>query len=142
VRLLTWLFGKKEQVNQPVEAAHPAPTTSDRPGPPPNGHRPAPPTTIPEDGRTAPSSPPDRAAESGQPTSGRSVPASSEADNLSRWRASGQARAWVEAHNYQWNHADWLALLAQLERSPYWPMRPEQVGLTLEEIRCECRQRT
>jgi hypothetical protein len=62
-------------------------------------------------------------------------PAASEADNLRRWKESGQARAWVEAHRGQWNHQDWLALLAELEHSPYWPMRPDAVGLTLEEAK-------
>jgi hypothetical protein len=63
--------------------------------------------------------------------------ADSETDNLRRWRESGQARAWVEAHQGRWNHNDWLALLDELKRSPFWPMRPDAVGLTLEEIQRE-----
>jgi hypothetical protein len=55
-----------------------------------------------------------------------------EADNLRRWRESGQPRAWVEARRGKWDHAAWLVLLEELKRSPYWPMRPEAVGLVLE----------
>jgi hypothetical protein len=58
-----------------------------------------------------------------------------EAENLRRWRESGQARAWVEAHRGQWGHAEWLALLEELKRSPYWPMQPEAVGQALEEAK-------
>jgi hypothetical protein len=61
----------------------------------------------------------------------------SEAENLRRWRESGQARSWVEAHKGHWNHEDWLALLAALERSPYWPMQPNAVGGALEEAKQE-----
>ncbi len=64
-------------------------------------------------------------------------PLSREAENLRRWRASGQARAWVAAHHGQWNHDDWLALLEELKRSPFWPMHPDAVGQVLEEIRRE-----
>ena len=62
---------------------------------------------------------------------------SSEAENLRRWKESGQARAWVEAHHGHWGHAEWLALLSSLERSPYWPMQPEAVGMALEEEKRE-----
>jgi hypothetical protein len=58
-----------------------------------------------------------------------------EEENLRRWRESGGARAWVEARQGRWDHQDWLALLESLRRSPYWPMRPEAVGLALEEIK-------
>jgi hypothetical protein len=59
------------------------------------------------------------------------------AENLRRWRESGQAKAWVAAHRGQWNHDDWLALLEELKRSSFWPMPPDAVGLTLEETRRE-----
>jgi hypothetical protein len=61
----------------------------------------------------------------------------SEADNLRRWRESGQPRAWVEARRGQWGHAEWLALLEELKRSAYWPMPPEAIGAALEEAKRE-----
>lgn len=60
---------------------------------------------------------------------------SPEKENLRRWKESGQARSWVEAHNGQWNHQEWLALLETLQRSPYWPMHPDEVGRVLEEVK-------
>ncbi len=56
--------------------------------------------------------------------------------NLRRWRQFA-ARAWVEAHRGQWNHQDWLDLLVSLQRSEYWPLKPEEVGQTLEELKRE-----
>jgi hypothetical protein len=56
-----------------------------------------------------------------------------EADNLKRWRESGKARAWVEKRQGRWNHDDWLGLLEELRRSPFWPMQPDAVGLVLED---------
>jgi hypothetical protein len=61
----------------------------------------------------------------------------SEANNLRRWQESGRARAWVEAHNGRWNHEDWLALLEELRRSPFWPMQPDKVGMVLEDAKRE-----
>jgi len=61
--------------------------------------------------------------------------------NLTRWRQSGEAQRWVQAHNGRWNHQDWLALLETLQRSAYWPMQPEEVGRTLEEIKVSAGQR-
>jgi tetratricopeptide (TPR) repeat protein len=60
---------------------------------------------------------------------------SSEAENLRRWRESGQPQSWVQAHRGQWNHEDWLALLETLKRSGFWPLKPEDVGAVLEEIK-------
>src|SRR4051812_799337 len=73
----------------------------------------------------------------GAPTNGLDRPTAprSEAENLKRWRESGQARAWVEARKGRWNHADWVTLLAELERSPFWPMHPQAVGQVLEELK-------
>jgi hypothetical protein len=62
-------------------------------------------------------------------------------ENLARWKASGQARAWVEARRGKWNHGDWLALLADLGRSPFWPMEPDAIGLVLEEYKQELLRR-
>jgi hypothetical protein len=64
-----------------------------------------------------------------------------EADNLRRWKESGQARVWFEAHQSGWNHADWLALLEQLKHSSFWPMQPDAVGMMLEETKREWLQR-
>ena len=58
-------------------------------------------------------------------------------DNLRRWNESGQPRKWVKGHEGQWNHQDWLALLAALKQSSYWPMEPAAVGAVLEEIKGE-----
>lgn len=85
-----------------------------------------------------------RAAPEERPrTTGSSVrPATAdEADNLRRWRESGQARAWVEARGGRWDHAAWLTLLEELKRSPYWPMQPDAVGLVLEETQRQWLQR-
>jgi hypothetical protein len=52
---------------------------------------------------------------------------------LQQWVASGAPARWVEEHNGHWEHADWLALLADLERSAYGPLVLEGVGRVLEE---------
>jgi hypothetical protein len=72
---------------------------------------------------------------------GRQAPASTDDENLRRWRESGQAQAWVEQRQGSWNHDDWLALLAELKASSWWPMQAEAVGLTLEEIKRQWLQR-
>ncbi len=54
-----------------------------------------------------------------------------------RWKESGEALRWVEAHDGAWDHDAWLGLLASLKHSPYWPMDPEAVGATLEQTRRE-----
>ena len=55
--------------------------------------------------------------------------------NLRRWRRSGQADAWVEAHATGWGHPEWTALLGALRGSEFWPMDPVRVGRLVEEIR-------
>jgi hypothetical protein len=67
----------------------------------------------------------------------RQEPVPTPAENLKRWRTSGQARAWIEARHGQWNHTDWLALLEELKRSPFWPMEGDEVGLVLETLKKE-----
>jgi hypothetical protein len=57
--------------------------------------------------------------------------------NLRRWRDAGLARRWVEAQAGQWNHGDWLTLLASLRSSGYWPIDPAALGQILEEARTE-----
>jgi len=56
---------------------------------------------------------------------------------LKRWEASGAAARWVAEHGGQWNHADWLNLLADLERSGVGPLPPEAVGQVLERCKVE-----
>jgi len=75
------------------------------------------------------------------PAAARKPATPDEAENLRRWRESGQARAWVETRGGRWDHAGWLALLEELKRSPYWPMQPDAVGLVLEEVKHEWLQR-
>jgi hypothetical protein len=114
MRFLEWLFGKKEES---AAVAHPQPkgslpvaTEKAKPAP---AVTPKPPAAVP-----------------------KSAPLS-EAENLRRWRESGQPRQWVEARQGRWDHAAWLSLLADLERSPYWPLSPDEVGKVLEEVRQE-----
>ena len=65
----------------------------------------------------------------------REASADPQADNLRRWRESGQPWTWVEARRGQWDHDAWLGLLDDLKRSSFWPMNPDAVGLVLEETR-------
>lgn len=57
-------------------------------------------------------------------------------ENLQRWREQA-ARSWVEARRGEWNHQDWVDLLASLERSDYWPLAPEDIGHVLEDLKRE-----
>lgn len=56
---------------------------------------------------------------------------------LWRWQESGWPRSWVRLHQGWWDHEDWLSLLADLERSDYWPLDPEAVGQVLEGLKEE-----
>jgi hypothetical protein len=60
-----------------------------------------------------------------------------ETQNLARWVNSGEPRRWVDAHQRQWNHNDWLALLVTLRTSNYWPMEPNAIGLVIESLKHE-----
>ncbi len=42
--------------------------------------------------------------------------------NLQRWKSSGHPSQWVNHHQGQWTHQDWLGLLESLKRSQFWPM--------------------
>src|SRR3954451_16340290 len=57
------------------------------------------------------------------------------AENLRRWKGSGQPRLWVEARQGRWNHSDWLSLLETLRESEFWPMGPVAVALALDELK-------
>jgi tetratricopeptide (TPR) repeat protein len=61
----------------------------------------------------------------------------SAAENLKRWKESSRPRAWVEAHNGEWTHADWLSLTVELKRSEYWPLELADVGGVLEELKSQ-----
>jgi hypothetical protein len=119
--LFTWLFGKKE--DQAL-----APRAAERPSP----------TGVSGSGNGAECCAQQHPAVEVKP--GKQTPLS-EAENLNRWKASGQPKAWVVAHHGQWNHDDWLALLDELRRSPYWPMKPDEIGRVLEETRRQWQQR-
>jgi hypothetical protein len=109
VRIFAWLFGNKQKavVAPPVDR---------------------------EDREPEPEPEPAAVNGLGTPAVGQGVDAPpSEAHNLKRWRESGQARVWVEAHRGGWNHDDWLTLLDELGRSPFWPMQPDAVGQVLED---------
>ena len=54
------------------------------------------------------------------------------ADNLRRWKRSGQPASWVEARQGAWNDADWLALMQTLKQSEFWPMNLGEVGKVLQ----------
>ncbi len=110
MHFFAWLFGRKER---PVAAPVPPkrePAVVEEPKPAPAAVVEAPAAPKP------PARPP-------------------EVENLARWQASGQARAWVEARGGNWDHAAWLGLLDDLQRSSFWPMQPEAIGAVLEEYK-------
>jgi hypothetical protein len=117
MHFFAWLFGKQERS---VAAPAPAPQKKQEPAAPGGESKPAAPV-----------------AEKPAPRPAAQPP---EVENLARWRASGQARAWVEARRGQWDHAAWLGLLGELQRSSFWPMRPEAIGAVLEEHKREWQQ--
>jgi hypothetical protein len=55
--------------------------------------------------------------------------------NLRRWQESGEAGCWVESHQGQWNHDEWLLLMQGLQLSEYGPLDPDGVGQVVEEAR-------
>jgi hypothetical protein len=60
--------------------------------------------------------------------------------NVCRWAESGHPRRWIEAHRGRWGHGDWLALLAELRQSAFWPMDPDAVGEVLRAMQAEAGQ--
>jgi hypothetical protein len=129
VGLWSWLFGKRENPAAPAAEERPSSpldASTNRPADNSGEKRPT----------TAPGDPvPERPAP--KPVPAKQAPEALEAENLRRWQTTGQARAWVEARRGSWNHDDWLALLEELRRSSYWPLRPEEVGLALEDAKRE-----
>src|SRR5438045_1979607 len=61
-------------------------------------------------------------------------PEPNRADNLRRWKESGQPLLWVEWHRGKWDHADWLLLLDTLRESAFWPLPPAAVARVLEHV--------
>jgi hypothetical protein len=57
------------------------------------------------------------------------------AENLNRWKGSGEPEKWGEAHNWSWSQDDWVKLLASLRQSRFWPMDEDQVGQVLESLK-------
>jgi hypothetical protein len=57
--------------------------------------------------------------------------------NLERWRVSGLARRWIEAHQGDWSAADWQALLVDLEKCGFWPLDTMALGRMLAEMRAD-----
>ncbi len=55
--------------------------------------------------------------------------------NLRRWQDSGDPRQWVEEHQGEWDHAEWLQLVAVLRQSAFWPINLAAVGRLLEELK-------
>jgi hypothetical protein len=116
MRLLGWLFGKKDTARaatlcEEQDSGGAVMTCQEGKG-----------LAAPIDAQRSPA---------GHPAS--ATLACGEADNLKRWRDSGGARAWVEKRQGRWNHDDWLGLLEELRRSAFWPMQPDAVGLVLED---------
>jgi hypothetical protein len=59
--------------------------------------------------------------------------------NFDRWRRTGQARLWVQNHQGQWDHDDWLDLVHVLRGSQFWPLNLDAVGEILEEAKRQYR---
>ena len=52
--------------------------------------------------------------------------------NLARLSKTTLAKEFVERHNGEWNHRDWLEFCAFLEQNGYTPIDLDRVGLLLE----------
>ncbi|HWG47490.1 MAG TPA: hypothetical protein VN688_32305 [Gemmataceae bacterium] len=111
MRILNWLFGKKEQTGATaIKECEPVTSKIEK---------------LTETGH-----PPERSA----PTTSSEE---RQAENLRRWRESGQIWTWVQTREGRWDHDAWLGLLEELQRSSFWPMCPDAVGLALEETKRE-----
>jgi hypothetical protein len=55
-----------------------------------------------------------------------------EAENLTRWKDSGEAHCWVWAYAGAWTDDEYAGLLATLRAGPYWPMNEDDIKKTLE----------
>jgi hypothetical protein len=119
---LDWLFGKKGR-QATAGPERPKPAAAEKA----SATTPTVPSVTEESSNTA-----DEAKRS---------PLCPEAENLRKWRESGQVRSWVQARHGTWGHTDWLALLDDLRRSSFWPMDPDAVGLVLEEEKRQWGQR-
>jgi hypothetical protein len=56
-------------------------------------------------------------------------------ENVHRWQASGQPQRWVEERKGQWDDKAWYSLLENLQKSEFWPMDPQDVGMVLEKLK-------
>lgn len=57
--------------------------------------------------------------------------------NLDRWKVSGLARCWVEAHQGDWTADDWHALLDDLRAYHFWPVDASALAQVLNEVRAD-----
>jgi hypothetical protein len=55
-----------------------------------------------------------------------------EAENLSRWKDSGEPHVWVWACEGAWTDDEYAGLLATLRAGPYWPLNKDDIVKTLE----------
>ena len=55
--------------------------------------------------------------------------------NLQTWIETCHPSLWIIEHGYAWNDEQWLSLLNEFHTTPYWPMDPDQIGLTLSQER-------
>src|ERR1700683_4174993 len=58
-------------------------------------------------------------------------------ESLFHWQQSGDAFRWVDQHQGQWTHQDFLDLLQQLDKNAVWPADVETVGRGLGETRLQ-----
>ena len=54
-------------------------------------------------------------------------------ENIKRFAKTSLAMNFVKAHNGNWNHADWLNFLREVEEKGYFPIDTDRVGLILED---------
>jgi hypothetical protein len=62
-------------------------------------------------------------------------------DNLKRWIESSQRDQWVDKHSGHWGDSEWILLLDEIKAGPYWPMSPDDIGLHLESVGREYREK-
>ncbi len=61
------------------------------------------------------------------------IKASDPEENIKRFAKTPLATNFVKAHNGNWNHADWLNFLREIEEKGYFPIDTDRVGLILED---------
>ena len=76
-----------------------------------------------------------KAAKAAAPKVAKAAPVKSNdpEENIKRFAKTPLAMNFVKAHNGNWNHADWLNFLRDLEERGYFPIDTDRVGLILED---------